>query len=181
MEEARKKIISKSILDETSGCRLCTLSKRRGYGVIWFQGKNFQAHRLVYLAFKGEIPEGLCVCHRCNNRACVNPEHLYLDTRAGNNRYMAECGRSLKGEKHPMFGRTGEKNSNAKLIEPQVREIFQLRAKGFLQKEIAKIVGISRRQVSAILRGEHWSYIYAEFRAVSLTKPSGDRSEMING
>ena len=70
-EFIREKLISKSIVDETSGCWSGKWAKADGYCQIRFRRKTITAHRLAYLAFKGEIPEGLCVCHICNNRACV--------------------------------------------------------------------------------------------------------------
>lgn len=79
---------------EESGCWEWQLSKTpQGYGQAMYRRKRWRAHRLSYTAFKGEIPEGLCVCHTCDNRKCVNPEHLWLGTRGDNNKDCSGKGR----------------------------------------------------------------------------------------
>jgi hypothetical protein len=67
-----------------------------GYGRMTYEGRSQVAHRLSYRAFVGEIPEGLSVLHRCDNRACINPEHLWLGTYSDNMRDCIAKGRRVK-------------------------------------------------------------------------------------
>lgn len=79
-----------------SGCMVWqgTLVKKTGYGEIKVSGRKIPAHRASWMAHRGEIPHGLVVMHKCDNRSCINPEHLSLGTRKDNSVDMAKKGRS---------------------------------------------------------------------------------------
>jgi hypothetical protein len=127
-----------------------------GYGQVWFEGRKQLAHRVVYELVIGPIPEGegphgTCVCHRCDNRKCVNPKHLFLGSQKENVRDRDEKGRAarLKGEAH----------GRAKLTADQVREIRRLRAEGLTLKIIADMFGVHLSQISNVVRGKQWAHL----------------------
>lgn len=77
-----------------SGCHVWTGAKTdKGYGLIEVAGKTRRAHRVAYETFKGAIPAGLLILHRCDNPSCVNPEHLRAGTQAENMQEMVAKGR----------------------------------------------------------------------------------------
>lgn len=128
------------------GCWLWTASVGSwGYGQILVDGRPQGAHRISYKLHVGPIPKGLCVCHACDVRLCVNPDHFWLGTRADNQADMATKGRAAKGVM----------NGQAKLTEFQVLEIRI--ATGTL-REIAAQYGISDGQVSNIKTRKLWRH-----------------------
>jgi len=124
---------------------------RKGYGQYTVREPlQMLAHRVAWeLHHKQEVPEGMCVCHTCDNPPCVNPAHLYLGTHTDNMRDRAERGRSAKGSQ----------NGNAKLTEDQVREIRQLRQAGWKYRQLAVRFGITPTTACQITHRTHWRHI----------------------
>ncbi len=121
-----------------------------GYGGTHMNGKDMSAHRAFYELFKGPIPKGLFVCHTCDNRACVNPDHLWLGTNQDNVDDKMKKGR----------GPHGKNNSQVKLTEKQVLEI---RAKyvpyKYTMKRLAKEYGVTMTNIQAIIERRSWNFI----------------------
>ena len=120
----------------------------QGYGVAWYMGKKTLAHRAAWAKAHGPIPEGMCVLHRCDTPACVNPDHLFLGTRGQNNADRAEKKRSadVSGEKHPA----------SKLTEKQV---IAIRADERPQRVLAALYGVDQSAISNIKRRRNWAHI----------------------
>ncbi len=163
---------AKVIRDPVSGCWVWTASKRnKGYGAFAYTvgDKMIQdrAHRFSWVIHNGEIPEGLCVLHRCDNPACVYPVHLFLGTKAINNadmlakgRHVAACTYTCRGPddppgKHPK----GEFHHNARLTPEIVRAIRADYASGLTCGAIAEKYGIVHQQASKIIRRKQWKHI----------------------
>lgn len=143
----QERIKGRSVVDPTTGCWNWEGNlHRQGYGVIRSNRVHHLAHRASYAVFKSDIPEGMFVCHKCDNRQCVNPDHLFLGTAQDNQRDMAKKNRSTYGEK----------SSSAKLTEADVIKILALKDSGKTQKEIADLFGVSRALISMIFSGKVW-------------------------
>ena|SRR3990167_5583641 len=124
-----------------------------GYGqigaMIGKKHKMFAAHRISYELVNDKIPKGLCVLHRCDNPACVNPQHLWAGTHQENMR-----DRSLKGR---TVGSKGEKNGKAKLNRKLVKEIRDLYKTGELSHTgLSEVFNVSKATIYYILNGKHW-------------------------
>lgn len=118
-----------------------------GYGRIQLMRKTFKAHRIAYELTYNPPPPELAVCHHCDVRNCVRPDHLFLGTTADNQKDMEQKGRSL----------FGEKNGRAKVTQEQVEEIRRLYAQGGItQARIGYLFGITQNMVSKIILKQNW-------------------------
>ncbi len=110
-----------------------------GYGKFG----NTSAHRVSYALYVGQIPDGMCVLHRCDNKKCVNPDHLFIGTQQDNVKDM-----NLKGR----GGRT-------KLSTDEVKKIRQAALEGETQGRIAIKFQVHRVTVNNILAGRKWGWV----------------------
>lgn len=120
--------------------------RKTGYGRFGGDRNDQEnlVHRLSWVFTYGEIPNGLWVLHKCDNRKCVNPAHLFLGTNQDNTR-----DRTLKGRSARQFG---ESHGNHKLTDKQIAEIRErYAAGGVLQRELAVEYGVSRNGVTNII------------------------------
>lgn len=123
----------------------------RGYGGIKIAGKMLVAHRVSYEMANDEIPDGLFVCHTCDNPICVNPRHLFAGTPADN---MQDKERKNRGN-HAK----GTDNGASRLSEADVLRIRAMLAEGWTSRAIAKVYGIAPQTVGRIKRRETWIHI----------------------
>jgi hypothetical protein len=152
-EDTIKRLLSNAIIGGPDSCWEWTALKvRKGYGVIRYNGKKLRAHRLSYELHCGPIPAGLFVCHRCDNRGCINPSHLFLGTNTDNMRDMVSKGR------HRLIRLPGERNGQAKLTEAEARAILASKGK-VRQEDLAERYGVSQSRISSIMTGKNWAHL----------------------
>ena len=143
-------------MESSSGC--IEWQKRKndcGYGKISYQNKSWLAHRLKWTLEHGDIPEGMNVCHTCDNPACINIEHLFLGTQADNVSDMMKKGRGYSP------GNPGEKHYNAILSEDDVKYIRSELAnrkhgKDGTNERLARELGVSQATISNINKARRW-------------------------
>lgn len=130
-----------------SGCWEWTGKKNRsGYGQLNYNKAVLIASRVSFEAWRGPIEAGLCVCHTCDNRGCVNPDHLFLGTVADNSADMVAKQRHSHGETHAF----------AKFTENEVRAILTSKAP---TKALARSLGVSPRTIHSIRSGRTWRHL----------------------
>ena len=110
-----------------------------GYGIMFLSGKRkVLVHRLSWMIHRGEIPKGKFVCHHCDNKACVNPEHLFLGDHVTNAEDAVRKRRLW----------------NQKLSMEKAREIRELYATDrYSQRGLARMFGVAWISISRIIRG----------------------------
>ena len=142
LEEGYNKFVIKNAEGcwDWSGC----VPKNPGYGQFRHSMKLERAHRASWLIYFGEIPLGMMVLHKCDNKRCSKPDHLFLGTKLDNNLDM------LKKGYHPTIGKSGEENPMAKLTNEEVEFIKSIDKKQYNRHKLAELFGIHYNTVSKI-------------------------------
>lgn len=131
-------------------CWLWTASafSKSGYGYFYVDGSGIGAHRFSFALHYGD-PGDLLVCHACDVRLCVRPDHLFIGTAADNLADMHAKGRHSFGDTHSL----------SKLTSADVREIRRLLGLGLAQREIAAQFGVHQAVISGIHTGRRWRHV----------------------
>lgn len=142
-----------SHVKKTDTCWIWTGAKsRHGYGATSINNpkkNNRGAHRASYELFKGDVPQDKLVCHSCDNRLCVNPDHLWIGTPKDNSQDMTKKNRCQKGNNH----------NRAILDEDKVIYIRFLCDNGFKKPEIANFFGVDPDTIRLIARRKLWKHL----------------------
>src|SRR6185312_5211293 len=147
----RERFLAKVCPEPNGGCWLWRgMVVGSGYGMARFEPKMYPAHRLAWKLFRGEIAPGLVVCHKCDVRNCVNPEHLFLGTHAENMKDMKQKGRSPHGDEH----------SRSKLTAKNVSRIKAMLTQRHMRvSEIERAFGVTHATIGCIARGTSWRHV----------------------
>ena len=133
-------------------CWVWTAAKANGYGMFRVGSKGSKtttAHRVSYELANGPTSSDLVICHRCDNRACVNPAHLFAGTQAENIEDMVGKARQSRGERH----------RPSKLTEVAVREMRRKHAAGDSMKALGREFGVDAAWVSQIVNRRWWRHV----------------------
>lgn len=146
----KDRFFAKVVQNSDTGCWEWTAQcDMYGYGRISRNKHPALAHRVSYEIHKGPIPRGALIMHSCDNRSCVNPDHLSVGSHKDNMADMVSKGRSPSGARHH--------RPSAVLTEKDVLEIRA--ANGVSQRKLADQYGVGQDQISRIRAGKRWSYI----------------------
>lgn len=123
-----------------------------GYGRVHLRGKRYRAHRVLWQGLNGPVPEGFEVLHRCDNRSCINPDHLFLGTAADNNHDMVAKGRQVRGEAV----------GTRRLTESQVLDVLERLRSGESHKAISERYAVHPGTISKIACRTRWRHLKGE-------------------
>lgn len=152
----KKRLDMDTIFDPRTKCRIWVgKGESSGYGCISEGPKNnikvYRVHRVAYEIAYGSIPINLDICHTCDNRRCINVDHLFAGTRGENNNDRHRKGRSR--------GPTGSDHASSNFMEFEVIEIRKLHKAGMSYQEIADLKGVSKSCISLICQGRNWKHL----------------------
>lgn len=140
-------------------------TSENGYGQFRVGDKTLQAHRVSWLLHFGPIPDGMCVCHKCDNRSCVKPGHFFLGTLLDNIQDKVNKGRQSKGPSHqaacrgPRPSMQGSRHPHSRLTEDQVRDIREAIAFEERTQVVAARYGVHMSTIERIAKYQSWTHV----------------------
>jgi len=141
---------SKVDMSNPFGCWPWLGYRYNGYGRFNYEGRSTKAHRVAWFLRHGFVSSDKHICHRCDNPACCNPDHMFLGNAWANAQDRTRKGRS-KGGSQP-----GERHPQAKLTWSTVRTIRRLFNEGAAMPALAREYGVSKENVRLIVRNQGW-------------------------
>ena len=153
----RRRPLQERFLEKIHKTKNCWIWKANkdiaGYGRIWneagIHSKDVLAHRIAHELFVGPIPNDMCVLHKCDNKFCVNPNHLFLGTKTDNNQDRNAKGRQARGECH------GKSKLNSRQVQ-EIRRLYQWGSSKLGSVALGRRYGISSTQIRGIVHGQYW-------------------------
>lgn len=143
VEERFLKLIDKNCFEHKNCWCWTGGTYSNGYGTFHFKGKQTGAHRVSWELTNGTIPKGFLILHKCDNRLCVNPNHLFLGSHKDNMQDCIKKRRFVRGENH----------IHAAFSQDEVNFI---RSSNLKQHELAKYFGVVQQTISRVIRGERY-------------------------
>lgn len=164
MKTLKERFDEKWIEDKKTGCWEWQANKDdEGYGVFWRDEKNRRAHRVSYELHTGKDPEGFLVCHKCDNRSCVNPECLFLGTHRDNMNDMIHKGRSRSCGTGHNWWQTKLQECDVRSIRGMIQrhpDLLHHRAVGTdLKKFLCHWFGVEETSIRKIAANKTWKHV----------------------
>lgn len=142
----------RSKLNAETGCIEWTrYVGENGYGTVKHRKKQYTAHRFAWMHKHGPVPNGMVICHKCDNRKCINVDHLFIGTTLDNVRDKIAKGRLRVAE--------GEASGTSKLTANQIEQIVMDRRS---QRKIAQDYGVSQSTISMVKTRKVWRSVDVE-------------------
>lgn len=157
-ETIREDFMQWVVINEETGCWEWNMSRsenRGGYGQKVINYKHYASHRLAWLVFRGEIEDGLFVCHKCDNPPCCNPDHLFLGTPKENQNDAWSKGRLALPTNAPR----GSQVYGSALTAEQVYEIRQKFDAKHSRRQLMRDYGVSKASIYRIGNRETWKHL----------------------
>lgn len=151
-ETEKERFFAKVAEQNERGCMEWQAARNvKGYGQFSVGGRQRVATRVAYELAKGHVPDGMLVCHTCDNPPCCNPDHLFIGTAKENQADKARKGRCAPQK--------GSKNNNSRLHEESVKRIRELHRSGVRVTDLSRQFNVHQTTISKIVTGSTWNHI----------------------